>query len=81
MATHNERRVGGGHLPYWLGACVFLAVAGFFLWEEHRAHLLGVLPYLLLLICPVVHLFMHGGHESQHTHASPQQSSPDGRAS
>lgn len=42
--------------------CGFLAVAAFFLWTEHRAHLLGVLPYALLLLCPVFHLLMHRGH-------------------
>lgn len=41
----------------------FLAVAAFFLWTEHRAHLLGLLPYLLVLACPLMHLFHHGhGH-------------------
>jgi hypothetical protein len=39
----------------------FLAVAAFFLWTEHRAHLLGALPYLLLLACPLMHLFHHHG--------------------
>ena len=39
----------------------FLAIAAFFLWTEHRAHLLGIVPYALLLLCPVLHLF-HGGH-------------------
>ncbi|WP_231934098.1 DUF2933 domain-containing protein [Bordetella bronchialis] len=38
----------------------FLAVAAFFLWTEHRAHLLGFLPYLLVLACPLMHLFHHG---------------------
>jgi hypothetical protein len=45
----------------------------FFLWEEHRAHLLGAIPYVLLLLCPVVHLFMHrgrGGHSGHHQHES-----------
>lgn len=43
----------------------FLAVAAFFLLAEHRAHLLGWLPYLLLLACPLMHLFHgHGGHGS-----------------
>jgi uncharacterized membrane protein len=50
------------HIPIWLGVCVFLAIATFFLWEEHRAHILGVLPYALLLLCPAIHLFMHRGH-------------------
>lgn len=41
----------------------FTALAGFFLWQEHRAHLLGFLPYALLLACPIMHLFHHGGHD------------------
>ena len=40
----------------------FVVIAGFFLLAEHRAHLLGVLPYLLLAACPLMHLFMHHGH-------------------
>jgi len=51
-------------IPVWLGLCLFLAIAAFFLWEEHGAHILGVLPYALLLLCPVIHLFMHRGHGS-----------------
>lgn len=43
----------------WMG---FAAVAAVFLWTEHRAHLLGALPFLLLLACPLMHFFMHGGH-------------------
>lgn len=39
----------------------FLAIAAFFLFTEHRAHLFGILPYLLLLACPFMHLFMHHG--------------------
>lgn len=51
---------------YWGGFCVFAAVALFYLWTEHRAHLLGVLPYLLFLACPVVHFVMHGRHGHGH---------------
>jgi hypothetical protein len=40
----------------------FLAISGFLLTTEHRGHVLGVLPWLLLLACPFLHLFMHGGH-------------------
>lgn len=43
----------------------FIAVAAYFLITEHRAHLSGLLyylPFLLLLACPLMHLFMHGGH-------------------
>ena len=44
----------------------FMAITGFFLWEEHKAHILGFLPYVLLLLCPLLHLFMHGGHGGNH---------------
>ena len=45
----------------------FVLVAGFFLITEHRAHVFGVLPYLLLAACPLMHFFghkhgTHGGH-------------------
>jgi hypothetical protein len=45
----------------------FLAIALFFLLTEHRAHLFGILPYLLLLGCPLMHLFHGHGH---HGHAA-----------
>ena len=46
----------------------FLAIAAFFLITEHTAHVLGVLPYLLLLLCPLMHLFMHRGHGDHSGH-------------
>ena len=53
--------------PAGIALCVFLAIAGFFLWTEHQAHLLGALPWLLLAACPLLHLFMHrGGHGGHH---------------
>ena len=41
----------------------FAAIAGYFLLTEHRVHALSILPWaLLLLACPLLHMFMHGGH-------------------
>jgi len=40
----------------------FLIIAGALLFTEHRAHVLGLLIWLPLLACPLMHLFMHGGH-------------------
>lgn len=40
----------------------FVAVIGFFLAVEHRAHLFGILPLLFLLACPLLHYFHHGRH-------------------
>jgi hypothetical protein len=42
------------------------AIAAFFLFTEHRAHALGVLPFLLLALCPLLHIFGHGGHDHEH---------------
>ncbi len=50
----------------WVGACLFGAIAVFFLWDEHQAHILVALPYLFLLACPFMHLFMHHGHRHGH---------------
>lgn len=41
---------------------VFLVITAFYLLIAHTAHVFGLLPYALLLLCPLVHLFMHGGH-------------------
>ena len=50
------------------------AVALFYLLTEHTAHALGVLPYLVLLACPLMHLFHHGRH---HHHDEGTRSSQD----
>lgn len=41
---------------------LLVIIGGFFLWTEHRAHLMGTLPYMILLLCPLMHFFMHRGH-------------------
>lgn len=51
---------------YGLTLAAFLGIAAFFLITEHKAHVLGFLPYLLLLACPLLHFFMHGRHGNQH---------------
>lgn len=56
---HSPPRRSSRTKWYFLG---FLAIAGYFLLTEHRAHVVPYLPFLLLLACPLMHLFMHGGH-------------------
>jgi hypothetical protein len=41
---------------------VFAIAGGYFLVTEHLAHTIYALPYLLILSCPLMHLFMHGNH-------------------
>jgi hypothetical protein len=59
-------------VPWWRRFSIivlfgFLAVGGFYLFTEHRAHLYGALPYVLLLLCPLMHLFHRHGN-NQHSH-------------
>lgn len=42
----------------WLG----LAAAVAWMFFRHSAHLGQLLPFLILLACPLMHLFGHGGH-------------------
>ena len=49
------------------GTLVMTALIGlFFLLREHWAHAAGYWPYLLLLACPLMHLFHGHGHHQGH---------------
>ena len=51
---------------YSIGLIVLSAIAAYFLLSGHRAHFFGVLPFLLLLAYPLMHVFMHRGHAGGH---------------
>ena len=60
-----------GRVPWvrgWIVWCV-LAIAAVILLAGHWAHALGFLPYGLLLLCPLLHMFHHGGHARHDGHA------------
>jgi hypothetical protein len=84
MHMDNNHQLHGDHKGNRIFTWIligFLLVAGYFLVMEHRAHLDGVLyylPYMLLLACPLMHLFMHHGHSGHHEHSS-QKESPGGQ--
>lgn len=70
--THNKSTYSGQQIAFLL----LIIVGGFFLWTEHRAHIMGALPYLILLLCPLMHFFMHkghGGHNGKHDDHSNHQ--------
>lgn len=66
--------------PSWLfsrtgiATLVALTVIGILIYTGHGAHLLGFLPYLLILACPLMHIFMHGGH---HHHKDEAEAKPE----
>ncbi|MFA7282544.1 MAG: DUF2933 domain-containing protein [Sterolibacterium sp.] len=66
-ADHHE--IGRAERRAKIAWVILAAVAAFLLLSEHRAHFLGALPYLLLLACPLMHIFMHHGHHGDHSAA------------
>jgi hypothetical protein len=58
--------------PNGWGAIALIGAASYFLITEHREHVFEYLPYLILLLCPVMHLFMHHGHGHGHHHNNVQ---------
>lgn len=64
---HDQQEPNRSARSFWrtryaVGMLLFAAIALFFLLSEHRAHTLSALPFLLLAACPILHIFMHGGH-------------------
>jgi uncharacterized protein (UPF0261 family) len=45
-----------------VAACIALAGLGAYLLANHVDHALAAAPYLFLIACPLLHLFMHRGH-------------------
>jgi hypothetical protein len=48
--------------PLVVAGGMLLLIVVFYLLREHWSHVIGTWPYLLLLLCPLMHLFMHRGH-------------------
>lgn len=46
------------NISMWL----FLGFISYLLITEHWAHIVPYLPWLILLACPLMHIFMHGRH-------------------
>ncbi len=69
MNNHSDEH--GSPPSFWrsryaTGLVVIGGVAVYFLLTEHLAHVVGALPFLLLLACPLMHVFMHRGHGGHH---------------
>ncbi|QOR38186.1 DUF2933 domain-containing protein [Billgrantia diversa] len=62
---HSADSGGQQPLRFWLPLGLFLAFVVYLLWAEHRIHFIQFLPFLILLACPLMHLFMHGGHHGK----------------
>jgi hypothetical protein len=81
MHDHSDHagQAQGGFLTSRAGIVMlgFLVIIGVLLFTEHRAHALGILVWLPLLACPLMHVFMHHGHGGYGGHsASPEKNQP-----
>jgi hypothetical protein len=63
---------------YAVGLLVIGGIAAYYLLTEHLAHVTGALPLLLLLACPLMHVFMHHGHggHGHHQGSAPPSAGP-----
>ncbi|WP_237133483.1 DUF2933 domain-containing protein [Pseudohongiella sp. O18] len=70
---------------YWtslhgITTIILVGTALYFIFAEHSAHVLPYLPFLIILLCPLMHIFMHKGHgggeghsQSEHNHQNEEE--------
>jgi hypothetical protein len=81
---HTGNNNTNGNIGNWLfsrtgvATIVAVSVLGFLIYQGHGAHLLGYLPFALILLCPLMHIFMHGGHGGHggHQHGGEEDNAP-----
>ena len=78
MDTKQNDADGGRSGPHWSRInqwVLWLGLAAAVLWMlyRHNAHLVQLVPFLLVLACPLMHLFGHGRHGGhRHGDAAPK---------
>lgn len=76
MTSHAHHQADPVSAPsFWRSrsGLVFIAfgtVAAAYLLFEHTAHVVQYLPFAIVLLCPLMHIFMHGGHGGHGGHGS-----------
>lgn len=55
--------------PFGVLATLVAIAASVYLYLVHKDHVLALLPYVFLAVCPLMHMFMHRGHGGRgHSH-------------
>ena len=81
MSSNHQHAGPGGSGPNWSRIdqwllWVGLAAAVAWLFIGHSAHLLQLAPFLILLACPLMHIFGHGGHGEHGGHSGHRNDEP-----
>jgi hypothetical protein len=89
QSHHGSESGNGGSWVFsrtGIATLVVVSVLAFLIYTGHSAHLMGALPYLLILLCPLTHIFLHGGagghggrKHDEETNASDTQKESPGR--
>lgn len=58
----TQQRTGWARQVLVVAGWIFAALAAAYVLIAHRVHALEWLPFVLLLVCPLMHIFMHGSH-------------------
>jgi hypothetical protein len=82
--TNHPHSLEDNPSPFWRSKTgvvliMLIAIGVFYVVREHFGHIspyLLYLPYLILLICPLMHLFGHG-HGSHGRHVSSENNKDD----
>ncbi|WP_372528006.1 DUF2933 domain-containing protein [Piscinibacter sp.] len=80
MSNHQHPE-SGGRRPNWSSInqwllWIGLAAAVAWLVFGHGVHLLQAAPFLVVLACPLMHLFGHHGHGGHKNHANHRSDEP-----
>jgi len=67
MERLDTKSTNSGRIPWWRNRnrvvfILFIVIAGYFLWTEHKAHISPYLGWILVAACLMLHGLMHGGH-------------------
>jgi hypothetical protein len=77
MSEHSHPSGGQAAAPgFWrsragIAFAVFAVPVAAYLLFNHTAHVFQWLPFGLILLCPLMHIFMHGGHGGGDTTGKP----------
>jgi len=61
--------------PTGIATIGLIGIVGYFVITEHRQHVFDAVPFLLLGVCVLMHVFMHGGHRHG-VHGKKEDSEP-----
>ena len=66
MKNSQKHTSGLGHCCKLMVSLLVAGGALYMFLPELRPQITNALPFLILLLCPVMHLFMHRGHGKEH---------------